>query len=251
MVVAQGRGLSSFSLRHPPPSLVRALAPSFENFSAHTPARVIIFWVPACLFFPATSLHLPYHHRIPPRCTCSTMATLVPPRSAKRARLAAAAESARAEELLQAGKMGPSSSTLIVQFRNGHDGSLLGPVISLPASTGAGEMNMIVNQLRRQQKAETRKARTREEKEAADSDDDDDDEDLPFAFHVSLTSDEEARQAKSRITVHKSLKDDVLSAREAIQMGLSEEDTLQVVFEPQAVFKVRPVRRCSSTLSGE
>jgi ribosome assembly protein 4 len=181
------------------------------------------------------------------------MATLVPPKSAKRARLEAAAASAKAEELLQAGKIGPSSSTLIVQFRNGQDGSLLGPVISLPASTGATEMNLIVNQLRKQLKQETRKNRTREEKEAADSDDDDK-EDLPFAFHVALTSNEDeaaTAKTKSRLTVQKSLKEDVLSAKDAIQMGLSEEDTLQVVFEPQAVFKVRPVRRCSSTLSGE
>jgi ribosome assembly protein 4 len=180
------------------------------------------------------------------------MATLVPPKSAKRARLEAAAESARAEELLQAGKIGPSSSTLIVQFRNGQDGSLLGPIISLPATTGATEMNLIVNQLRKQMREETRKNRTREEKEAADSDDDDD-EDLPFAFHVALDDDQEdgvAKKAKSRLTVQKSLKDDVISTKEAIQMGLSEEDTLQIVFEPQAVFKVRPVRRCSSTLSG-
>jgi ribosome assembly protein 4 len=181
------------------------------------------------------------------------MATLLPIRSAKKARLAATAEANRAEELLQAGKFGPSSSTLVVQFRSGQDGSLLGPVISLPATTGAAEMNMIVNQLKKQLKAETRKNRTREEKEAADSDDDDD-EDLPFAFHVALTEDEErdtGPKGNSRLTVVKSLKDDVLSNKDAIQMGLSEEDTLQVVFEPQAVFKVRPVRRCSSTLSGE
>lgn len=181
------------------------------------------------------------------------MATLLPLRSAKRVRLAATAEAAKAEELLQNGKLGPSSSTLVVQFRNGQDGGLLGPVISLPATTGAAEMNMIVNQLRRQIKIELRKNRTREEKEAADSDEEDD-EDLPYAFHVALSNDDEKEaeiKTKSRLTVVKSLFDDILINKDAIQMGLSEEDTLQVVFEPQAVFKVRPVRRCSSTLSGE
>lgn len=177
------------------------------------------------------------------------MATVVPPKSAKRARLAQAAEDARAAQLAEEGKIGPSSSMLVVQFRNGHDGTPLGPVISLPAGTGADEMNMIVNQLRKQARQERRAQRTRKEREEADSDEEDDEEDLPFAFHVALDADNVKTQ--SRLTISKSLKDDVLMTKEATSIGLSEEDTLNVMFEPQAVFRVRPVRRCSSTLSGE
>lgn len=185
------------------------------------------------------------------------MATLVPPKSAKRARLEQAAEDARAAKLAEAGRIGPSSATLVVQFRDSN-GSPLGPVISLPADTGAGQMNMIVNQLRRQMKAEKKANRTREERKKAaeegESSDEEDDEDLPFAFHVALDENGENKDIpvslQTRLTIAKNLKEDVLMTKQAQQMGLSEEDTLNVVFEPQAVFRVRPVRRCSTTLNG-
>lgn len=188
------------------------------------------------------------------------MATLVPPKSAKRARLEREADERRVQALAESGHMGPSSKTLVVQFRHGgEDGAPLGPVISLPAATGAREMNAIVNQLRRQMRKEQREQRTREEREAADSDEDEEeDEDLPFSFHVSLddagghVNDKDGKAVHAtRLTVAKSLRDDVLESKEATRMGLSEEDTLHVVFEPQAVFRVRPVRRCSSTLTGK
>jgi ribosome assembly protein 4 len=180
------------------------------------------------------------------------MATLVPPKSAKRARLQRDADEGRASKLAEMGKIGPSTSKLVVQFRNGNDGSALGPLITLPAGTGAQEMNMIVNQLRRQQRDEIRANRTRKEKEEADSDDEEDDEDLPFAFHVALEGDRLDGKAnlQTRLTVRTNLREDVLMTKEATSMGLSEEDTISVTFEPQAVFRVRPVRRCTSTLSG-
>ena len=183
------------------------------------------------------------------------MATVVPPKSAKRARLDRQAEEQRAQGLADAGQIGPSSKTLVVQFRepsrDGQQGAPLGPVISLPAGTGAREMNAIVNQLRKQLKQEQRSKRTRKEKEEADSDDDDDDEDLPYSFHVALQDiASTSSHVNSRLTITKSLQEDVLQSKEATSMGLSEEDTLSIVFEPQAVFRVRPVRRCSSTLSG-
>ncbi|PWN90853.1 putative RSA4-WD-repeat protein [Acaromyces ingoldii] len=183
------------------------------------------------------------------------MATVIPPRSRKRVRLDKEREARELEELASAGKLNPSSQTLVVQFQSGQDGSSLGPPISLPAQTGQRELNAIVNQLRREIRKEKRKKRTREEKEqeGEDDDDDDDDEDLPFAFHVSVGGSGEggsAVNAATRLAISKSLDEDVLNAAAAKKLGLSEEDTLRIVFEPQAVFRVRPVRRCSSTLSG-
>lgn len=190
------------------------------------------------------------------------MATQIPQRSAKRQRLAGE-KAAREAALLQAqGQLGPSTETLVIQFQSGQDGSLLGPTINLPASTGQKELQAIINQLRRQLKqAQGFKKRSVDDPDASSDDDDDDDDDLPYAFHVDLEqlaanatvqADEKPELVKSnaRIPINTSITDDVLGAQAAKKLGLSQEDTLTVVFEPQAVFKVRPVSRCSSTMSG-
>ncbi|KAI3485874.1 hypothetical protein L1887_50672 [Cichorium endivia] len=170
------------------------------------------------------------------------MATQIPQRSAKRQRLAGE-KAAREAALLQAqGQLGPSTETLVIQFQSGQDGSLLGPTINLPASTGQKELQAIINQLRRQLKqAQGPKKRSVDDPDASsDDDDDDDDDDLPYAFHVDL------EQLAANATVQADEKTELAAKK----LGLSQEDTLTVVFEPQAVFKVRPVSRCSSTMSG-
>lgn len=190
------------------------------------------------------------------------MATQIPQRSAKRQRLADE-KAAREAALLQSqGKLGPSTETLVIQFQSGQDGSLLGPTINLPAATGQKELQAIINQLRRQLKqAQGPKKRSIDDPDASSDDDEDDDEDLPYAFHVDvqqlvasagIESEEKQELVKSnaRLPINDSLTQDVLNAQAAKKLGLSQEDTLTVVFEPQAVFKVRPVSRCSSTMSG-
>ncbi|PWY98339.1 putative RSA4-WD-repeat protein, partial [Testicularia cyperi] len=186
------------------------------------------------------------------------MATQIPQRSAKRQRLADE-KAAKEASLLQAqGQLGPSSETLVIQFQSGQDGSLMGPTINLPAATGQKELQAIINQLRRQLKAAQGPKRRSEDDPESDSDDDDDD-DLPYAFHVDLQQlskgaaqpeTEELVKSNARLPINESLVKDVLNAQAAKKLGLSQEDTLTVVFEPQAVFKVRPVSRCSSTMSG-
>ncbi|EST09596.1 WD40 repeat [Kalmanozyma brasiliensis GHG001] len=190
------------------------------------------------------------------------MATQIPQRSVKRQRLVNE-KAAREAALLQSqGQLGPSTETLVIQFQSGQDGTLLGPTINLPASTGQKELQAIINQLRRQLKqAQGPKKRSIDDPEASSDDDDDDDDDLPYAFHVDLQqltasagidTEEKVELVKSnaRLPINDSLTQDVLSSQAAKKLGLSQEDTLTVVFEPQAVFKVRPVSRCSSTMSG-
>ncbi|PWN47288.1 WD40 repeat-like protein [Violaceomyces palustris] len=189
------------------------------------------------------------------------MATQIPIRSAKRARLEQNKAEKQAQLLADKGQIGPASDSLIIQFQSSQDGQTLGPPISLPASTGHRELQLILNQLRRQLKAD----RPRKDNDDDDDDDEDDDDDLPFAFHVSLdephpssptattssSSDPpELVKSNTRLTIQKSLAEDVLNAQVSKRLGLSQEDTLTVIFEPQAVFKVRAVNRCSSTLSG-
>ncbi|CDW94002.1 hypothetical protein [Sporisorium scitamineum] len=150
------------------------------------------------------------------------MATQVPQRSAKRQRFADE-KAAREAALLQAqGQLGPSTETLVIQFQSGQDGFLLGPTINLPASTGQKELQAIINQLRRQLKQAQGPKKQKEE----------------------------LVKSNARLPINDSLTQDVLNAQAAKKLGLSQEDTLTVVFEPQAVFKVRPVSRCSSTMSG-
>ena len=175
------------------------------------------------------------------------MATQVPLRSSKRQRLTDAASEKAALELAEKGKVGPKASSLIVQFQSGQDGSALGPSISLPADTSRKQLEMIVNRLRKDLKlAAGRRA-----------DEDDDDDDLPYSFHVmlqeakpDLKEENVAPLQQQRMPIASSLQDDVLNATAAKKLGLSTEDVLTVIFEPQAVFRVRPVTRCSSTLGG-
>ncbi|KAJ1573633.1 hypothetical protein NDA12_002474 [Ustilago hordei] len=191
------------------------------------------------------------------------MATQIPQRTAKRQRLADEKAAREASSLQAQGQLGPSTETLVIQFQSGQDGSLLGPTINLPASTGQKELQAIINQLRRQLKAAQgpKKRSVDDPAESDDDDDDDDDDDLPYAFHVDLQQlsasagvDTEEKQelvkSNARLPINDSLTQDVLNAQQAKKLGLSQEDTLTVVFEPQAVFKVRPVSRCSSTMSG-
>lgn len=191
------------------------------------------------------------------------MATQIPQRSAKRQRLADEKAAREAASLQAQGQLGPCTETLVIQFQSGQDGSLLGPTITLPGATGQKELEAIINQLRRQLKqTQAPKKRSVDDPDTgSDDDDDDDDQDLPYAFHVDVQqlvasaggkSEETEQLVKSnaRLPINHSLTQDVLNAQAAKKLGLSQEDTLTVVFEPQAVFKVRPVSRCSSTMSG-
>lgn len=166
------------------------------------------------------------------------MATQVPKPSAKRQRLAAQAEARANEELSASGKLNATMSSVLVQFRSGEDESLLGPTLSLPASAGQAELGKLVNELRRQLQPKDK------------NDDDDGDDDVPYTFYVLLGGADGAATQPTRVNVTSSLLDDVMNSAVAKQLGLSAEDSLTVMFEPQAVFRVRAVTRCSSTLSG-
>jgi hypothetical protein len=74
---------------------------------------------------------------------------------------------------------------------------------------------------------------------------------VPFAFHVALATkegEENTTSAPTRIVVANSLQQDVLLNP---KHPATQEDVFVVHCSPQAVFKVRPATRCSSTLSGE
>lgn len=173
---------------------------------------------------PTTTTFLPPHR----------MSTQIPVRTAKRQRLADKQAAAAGAQLDADGQLGPNTQSVVVQLRSAQDGSSLGPSLSLPAETSRKQLETIVNRLRRELKVAGA--------------DDEDGEDMPFAFHVALPSVEEG--AQDRLPITGSVWSDVLQASAAKKLGLSTEDVLTVVFEPQAVFRVRPVTRNSSTLAG-
>lgn len=164
------------------------------------------------------------------------MATQVPKPSAKRQRLAADAARREDEALADKGQLNANMSSVLVQFQSGQDESYLGSTLSLPAGAGQAEMAKVVNELRRQLKLR--------------GDDEEDDEETPYTFHVLLAPSPEAPTQPTRINITDSLQESVLQSAVAKRLGISTEDSLTVVFEPQAVFRVRAVSRCSSTLSG-
>ncbi|GAA5961143.1 hypothetical protein JCM3765_001242 [Sporobolomyces pararoseus] len=118
--------------------------------------------------------------------------------------------------------------SIVCQFRNSKDGTLLGPSVSLPADTGREGLELLVNNLRG----------TAEDP-------------VPFSFHIQLPSTDSTTTPEEglRLTISKSIQQDLL---QDVKLGskLSTEDVFIIDCEPEAVFKVREITRCSSSLDG-
>ncbi|KAH7094047.1 WD-repeat protein [Auriculariales sp. MPI-PUGE-AT-0066] len=114
------------------------------------------------------------------------------------------------------------TSNIIVQFVSEDDGTSLAPAVTLPANFNRANLEALVNKLSSR-----------------------DDDPAPFAFHVALK--ETVEGAPTRIAIANSLEQDVLDHP---SKQFTTEDIFVVQCSPQAVFRVRPATRCSSTLSG-
>ncbi|SCV71944.1 BQ2448_4638 [Microbotryum intermedium] len=146
------------------------------------------------------------------------MATQIPP-SPKRVRLNPT------KEANLAAAAGPVP-TIVCQFRNALDGSLLGPAVSLPADTSREGLELLANALRGSEQ-----------------------DPVPFAFHLNLpnTTTQEENVEDSRIAITTSLHVDLLTKHAT---KVSTEDVFVIECEPEAVFRVREITRCSSSLDG-
>ncbi|WVQ84559.1 hypothetical protein IAT38_006713 [Cryptococcus sp. DSM 104549] len=143
------------------------------------------------------------------------MTTLLPPPKRQKSNYS--------QSLLPAVAVEPKQvPSVVVQFKTAEDGSNAGPAVSIPADTGHDALQMLVNKLR------------------GESEDP-----LPFAFHVFTKATGAA--AASRININTSI---LVDALEGPNSSFSPEDVFEVICEPQAVFKVRSVGRCSATLNG-
>ncbi|KAG8902537.1 hypothetical protein FRB99_004372 [Tulasnella sp. 403] len=125
--------------------------------------------------------------------------------------------------------------TIVVQFVAEDTGTPLGPAVNLPADLGREALEALVNSL-------------------SGSDEDP----VPFAFHVPLPQSDSQKpdkkspsrtptNAPTRLAVTTNIFTDVLKNP---LNTYTPEDILTIHCTPQAVFRVRPATRCSSTLTG-
>lgn len=70
---------------------------------------------------------------------------------------------------------------------------------------------------------------------------------MPFLFHIDASAEAIASGAPPRLVISNSISQDILNHP---SQAFSPEDIFVIHCSPQAVFKVRPATRCSSTLSG-
>ena len=103
----------------------------------------------------------------------------------------------------------PKSRMIVAQIKN-PDGDIIGPSITLPSDVTPQQLQLLVDQL------------LKEEEEAT-----------PYSFFVETTE------------ILKSIQEDILEG-----MDQSAENMITIVYQPKALFRVRPVTRCSSSLTG-
>ncbi|EFP81788.2 hypothetical protein PGT21_014083 [Puccinia graminis f. sp. tritici] len=189
------------------------------------------------------------------------MATVIPPPPKKKAKF----EKLNANTLNDA--ILPSFPNIIVQLKDGRTGKPIGSSISLPSNTDKRGLELLVNQLKKDQRAKKPKLSHQERKQLAEEenddqqDDDDDDEadvNLPWSFSLTLKKPlppklpsgpevPSPEEEEIRIPIYESLSKDLLINHSNL---ISTEDILVIDCEPEAIFRVREVRRCSSSLAG-
>ena len=141
------------------------------------------------------------------------MATIIPPKP-KRVRVTGPVET----------PLKPVQN-VIVQFAS-TDGQHLGPAIAVPTDTERASLEVLANSLK------------------GTSDDP-----TPFSFYVAIAPPASAPQGTEsfKLPIDHSLQQ---SLREHSHL-ISTEDILTVLCEPEALFRVREINRCSSSLDGE
>ncbi|KAL3912125.1 MAG: hypothetical protein SGILL_007010 [Bacillariaceae sp.] len=124
-------------------------------------------------------------------------------------------------------------SNLVVQFQNRQGDELASPM-DVPTESSVDDLQALVHSLL----------------EGADDDDDDDDMDtpkktkrIPYSFYAKLERD-------NGVVDEVEITNSLLEFLKDHQNLVSTEVTLQLTYQPLAVFKVRPVTRCTSTMPG-
>lgn len=129
---------------------------------------------------------------------------------------------------------------IVVQFVSEEDGTALAPAVNIPANVSKEGLEALVNKLKPEVRLRIYDKHRTEFLQ--------DDGPVPFSFHISLPADAIAAGAPTRLVISKSIESDVLNHPSD---AFTPEDVFIIHCSPQAVFKVRPATRCSSTLPGE
>ncbi|CAH7669225.1 WD40-repeat-containing domain protein [Phakopsora pachyrhizi] len=185
------------------------------------------------------------------------MATLIPPQPKKRVRLEKLNHNTSILNQQQQPSSSSSVTNIVVQLKDGRTGKHIGPSLSLPSNTDKRALEMVVNQLRRAtpRKRDRRDAENQPEKDGVEEDEEDDDDEIdrPWSFSLRLRSNKDSEKLDDdqtvceKIPIYESLQKDLLSKHSDM---ISAEDVLVIECEPEAIFKVREVRRCSSSMTG-
>ena len=118
-------------------------------------------------------------------------------------------------------------SSIVVQFKN-RDGEEVGDHMDLPISSNPDEMSALIHTL------------------LSHEENDDDGKQIPYSFYAKIkrTDPKTGKIIEDDIEVTENL-------REIIEdYQLSTEEILSLTYHPLAVFKVRPVTRCTDTMPG-
>ncbi|KAL3765259.1 hypothetical protein ACHAWO_001200 [Cyclotella atomus] len=136
-------------------------------------------------------------------------------------------------------------SNLVVQFHN-RDGETVGDAMDVPTTAGSEELASLLRAL-------------------LHPDDDADEENdtkikgqVPYAFFAKVTKMIKVRDPSTLELIEKPIKEDIditdypslTHFLRRYRNEVSTEQTLQLTYQPLAVFKVRPVTRCTDTLPG-
>ena len=141
-----------------------------------------------------------------------------------------------------------SVPNVVVQFVNDQDGTPLAPAVNLPANVTKEALESLVNKLRPLVSLLLSSNPPFSHHPplffASFCQDDDP---VPFLFHIDASAEAITSGAPARLVIANSINQDALNHP---SQAFSPEDVFVVHCSPQAVFKVRPATRCSSTLSG-
>lgn len=193
-------------------------------------------------------------HQQPPSTEhLQTMATIIPPPSKKKVKYDKLHSNTINDVTL------PSFPNIVVQLKDGRTGQLIGSSISLPSNTDKRGLELLVNQLKKDQRNRKPRTSDQDDKESDEDEPDEPEADLnhPWSFSLTLKSKQskppegEGRQPSEeeevRIPIYESLSKDLLINHADL---ICSEDVLVIDCEPEAIFRVREVRRCSSSLAG-
>lgn len=125
-------------------------------------------------------------------------------------------------------------SSLVVQFRN-RDGDDVGDQVDLPIGSDADQLSSLVHTLLH-----------------SDNDDTDDNGNsrIPYSFYAKVRREVKAPNSDAVTIVEDELEITGSLSNFIVEHGVSTEDVLSLTYHPLAVFKVRPVSRCTDTMPG-